>query len=101
MIDKPFQWPGKRAGDPAHDTLAAFLVMDIQHNADWAQELMDRCEQVIAGEIPSWERIGNAYRLELTAKGALIEDLFDDDYPIQTIALDDFRNAVAAWIKML
>ena len=36
MPDKPFQWPGRRPDDPAHDMLVAFLAMDIQHNPEWA-----------------------------------------------------------------
>ena len=72
MTEKPFHWQGRRINDPAHDMLVAFLVMDIQRNPEWARELADRIEQVQAGKLPVWERIGNAYRLELTGKGALI-----------------------------
>ena len=97
MADKPFQWPGQRDGDPAHNMLTAFLVMDIQHNAEWAQELLDRINQVKCGKYPDWERIGNAYRLELNAKEALIEDLVDEESPVQAVAIEDFRCAVEAW----
>ncbi len=48
-----------------------------------------------------WERIGNAYRLELTGKGALIEDLVDEDSPAQKITLGEISKAVEAWIKAL
>ena len=99
MAAKPFQWPGRRINDPAHDMLAAFLVMDIQRNPEWARELADRIEQVQIGKLPVWERIGNAYRLELTRKGALIEDLVDEESAVQTISLVEFCNAVDAWIE--
>ena len=99
MTEKPFQWPGRRTDDRAHDMLVAFLVMDIQRNPEWARELADRIEQVQAGKLLVWERIGNAYRLELTGKGALIEDLVDEDSPVQEITLEDFSNAVEAWIE--
>ena len=101
MTEIPFQWPGRRINDPAHDILVAFLVMDIQRNPEWAHELADRIEQVKTGKLPVWERIGNAYRLELTGKGALIEDLVDEDSPEQMITLNDFSNAVQAWIESL
>lgn len=101
MTEIPFQWPGRRTNDPAHDMLVAFLVMDIQRNPEWAHELAERIEQVKTGKLPVWERIGNAYRLELTGKGALIEDLVDEDSPEQMITLNDFRNAVQAWIEAL
>jgi hypothetical protein len=99
MAEQSFQWPGRRINDPAHEMLVAFLVMDIQRNPDWARELADRIEQVKTGKLPVWERIGNAYRLELTGKGALIEDLVDEDGPAQEITLEEFSKAVEAWIK--
>ena len=99
MAEQSFQWPGRRTDDPAHEMLVAFLVMDIQHNPEWARELADRIAEVESGRRPVWERIGNAYRLELTDQGALIEDLVDEDAPAQTIALGDFCKAVEAWIK--
>ena len=99
MPDKPFQWPGQRVDDPAHKMLAAFLVMDIQRNPEWARELSDRIAEVKAGKIPVWERIGNAYRLELTDQGVSIEDLVDENSPIQEVTLEDFCRAVEAWMK--
>jgi hypothetical protein len=101
MTEKPFQWPGRHTNDPAHDMLVAFLVMDIQRNPEWARELGDRIEQVRSGKLPVWERIGNAYRLELTGKRALIEDLVDEDSPVQEITLEDFSKAVELWIESL
>ena len=99
MPEQSFQWPGRRDNDPAHDMLVAFLVMDIQHNLEWARELADRIEQVKSGRLPVWERIGNAYRLELSGKRALIEDLVDEDGPVQEITLDEFSKALEAWIE--
>ena len=101
MTEKSFQWPGRRINDPAHDMLVAFLVMDIQRNPEWARQLGDRIEQVKSGKLPVWERIGNAYRLELTGKRALIEDLVDEDSPEQEITLEDFSKAVELWIEAL
>ena len=101
MAEQSFQWPGRQTSDPAHDMLVAFLVMDIQRNPEWARELADRIEQVKSDKLPVWERIGNAYRLELTGQGALIEDLMDEDAPAQTIALANFCKAVEAWIKSI
>jgi len=99
MTEKQFQWPGRRPNDPAHDLLIAFLVMDIQHSPEWARELADQIEQVKSGKLPVWERIGNAYRLELTDQRALIEDLVDEDSPILTVPFADFCKAVEAWIE--
>ena len=101
MTEKSFHWPGRRADDPAHDMLVAFLVMDIQRNREWAWDLAGRIAEVESGRRPVWERIGNAYRLEMTDQGALIEDLVDEDAPAQTIAMGDFSKAVQAWIKSI
>ena len=101
MTKNSFQWPGQRNSDPAHNMLTAFLVMDIQRNPEWACELMHRIAEVKSGKLPTWERIGNAYRLELTDQFALIEDLVDEDVPAQTIALGEFRTAVKAWVKTM
>ena len=99
MTEKTFDWPGRRSGDPAHDMLVAFLVMDIQHNPEWAHELADKIEQVKSGNLPEWERIGNTYRLNLTDQRALIEDIVDEDCLAQEVNLENFCMAVKAWIE--
>ena len=99
MAEQSLQWPGRRTDDPAHEMLVAFMVMDIQRNPEWARELADQIEQVKTGKLPVLERIGNAYRLELTEKGALIEDLVDEDGPAQEIILEEFSKAVQAWVE--
>ena len=101
MTEKPFHWPGRRIDEPAHDMLSAFLVLDIQRNLEWAVELAEKIEAVQTGKLNEWERIGNAFRLELTADGALIEDLIDEDSFLQTIDLTEFSKAVEMWIADL
>jgi hypothetical protein len=101
MVEKPFQWPGRRVGDPAHEMLVGFLVMDIQRNPEWANELAARIMEVKSGRLAGWERIGNAYRLELTGKNAFLEDLVDEDIRVQRISLKEFSQAVDAWIQTL
>ena len=99
MTEKLFDWPGRRADDPAHEMLVAFLVMDIQRNPDWAYEIAERINAVKSGKLPVWERLGNAYRLEITPKGALIEDLVDEDSPAHTVSLNEFSKAIEAWME--
>jgi hypothetical protein len=100
MTEKTFHWPGQRHDDPAHAMLTAYLVMDIQRNPEWADELADRIADVKSGKLPGWERIGNAYRLELVGRRALIEDLVDENSPAQEVTLDEFSLAVNAWIEV-
>jgi hypothetical protein len=101
MSDSEFSWPRKGANDRARDLIAAFLMMDIQRSPDWARELLARIADVKTGALPSWERVGNAYRLRLSAEGALIEDLVDPTGAPQRLPLEELEAAVEAWIEAL
>jgi hypothetical protein len=101
MSDSEFSWPRKGVNDRARDLIAAFLTMDIQRSPDWARELLARIADVKTGALPSWERVGNAYRLRLSAEGALIEDLVDPTGAPQRLPLEELEAAVEAWIEAL
>jgi hypothetical protein len=101
MSDPQFSWPGGRAPDRAHDRVAAFLVMDIQRSPDWARDIRAKIADVKTGALPDWERIGNAYRLYLTAEGARIEDLIDPTSAPQRVPLEELEAAVTAWIEAI
>jgi hypothetical protein len=101
MSDSEFSWPRKGVNDRARDLIAAFLTMDIQRSPDWARELLARIADVKTGALPSWERVGNAYRLRLSAEGALIEDLVDPTGAPQCLPLEELEAAVEAWIEAL
>jgi hypothetical protein len=101
MSDHQFSWPRKGANDRARDLIAAFLVMDIQRSPDWARDLLAQITAVKTGALPSWERIGNAYRLYLSAEGALIEDLVGSTGAPQRLPLEELEAAVVAWIEAI
>jgi hypothetical protein len=101
MSESQFSWPRHGANDRARELIAAFLVMDIQHSPDWARDLLAKIAAVKAGTLPSWERLGNAYRLSVTAEAALIEDLIDPANPPQRLPLEELEAAVAAWIEAI
>lgn len=92
-----FTWPGRQANDPRHDRLAAFLQMDIQQSPQWCVDLRVKIHEVKSGTRACWERIGNAYRLQLGTAGAWIEDLVDATSAPQTVSLEEFEAAVNAW----
>jgi hypothetical protein len=73
--------------------------MDIQRSPDWAKDLLAKIADVKTGALPSWVRIGNAYRLYLSADGALIEDLVDPSSVPQRVPLEELKAAVTAWIE--
>lgn len=101
MSQAPFEWPGYSATNPAHRRVSEFLVVDIQHSPEWAQDLAEKIEAVMSGKLRQWERTGNAFHLELSARGASIEDLVDESSPIQTVSLAEFRTAVLTWLQQL
>ena len=101
MSDQPFSWPSKGANERARDLIAAFLVMDIQRSPDWGRALLAQIAAVKTGALPSWERIGNAYRLYLSGEGALIEDLIDPADAPQSFPLEELEAAVTAWIEAI
>jgi hypothetical protein len=53
------------------------------------------------GTLPTWERIGNAYHLQLSAEGALIEDLVAPSTAAQCFPLEELEAAVTAWIEAI
>jgi hypothetical protein len=70
--------------------------MDIQRSPDWARDLVAKITEVRASALPSWERIGNAFRLSLSTGGALIEDLVDPTSAPHLIPLQELEAAVTA-----
>jgi hypothetical protein len=88
---------GRKIFVPAHAT----SVMDIQQSPDWARDLLAKITDVKSGVLPSWERIGNAYRLQLSAEGALIEDLVGPPGAAQRVPLEEVEAAVTAWIERI
>jgi hypothetical protein len=64
-----------------------------------AQDLLAKIADVKTGALPSWERIGNAYRLYLSADGALIEDLVDPPSAPQRVPLEELKAAMTVWIE--
>jgi hypothetical protein len=98
MMSDDFTWPGRLSGNPAHDLITAYLVIDIQKSPQWADELLQKTREVKSGRIPSWERIGNAYCLRLFPDCVEIEgDYAEEHAEAVEISIDDFEAAVAAW----
>jgi hypothetical protein len=75
--------------------------MDIQRSPEWAKDLKAKIADVQTGALPSWERIGNAYRLYITAEGGLIEDRIDSANAPQHFPLDELEAAVTAWLAAI
>ncbi|MGR9012149.1 MAG: hypothetical protein ACU83U_00750 [Gammaproteobacteria bacterium] len=104
MNSEPFTWPGRLEGDPAHDLIHAYLVIDIQNSPKGTDELLEMINQVKEGRLPCWERIGNAYTLSLFPDHIKIEtdnDFADEPCGVVMASLDDFKKAVSAWKALI
>jgi hypothetical protein len=101
MSDQQFSWPRRGGDDRARELIAAFLVIDIQQSPEWARELLGKIADVKVGMLPSWERIGNAYRLYLSAGGGLIEDRIGPPSAVQHFPLEELEAAVTAWLEAI
>src|SRR5512133_3593621 len=93
-----FDWLGRLPGNPAHNLIAAYLAIDIQKSPEWIKEVLQKTREVKSGQIPSWERIGNAYCLRLFPDHVEIEEDYEEEpgEPVR-ISIDDFEAAAAAW----
>lgn len=95
-------WPERRAGDPGHDRIAAFLVLDVQGSRAWADEILGRIDDVICGEAPGWQMSMNAHELQIGPEVSVISPLGDagDERP-ETVSTLDLRAALVCWIGNL
>jgi hypothetical protein len=101
MTRTEFSWSSQQVDNPAHQIVVEFLVMDIQNSPEWARDLLSKIDEVRTNKLSKWERNGNAFCVELEAGKAIIEDLVDEDREIQSLPLEEFREAVLAWVNYL
>ena len=98
MNANSFTWPGRIGSDPAHDLIAAYLVIDIQKSPHWAEELLQKIREVKSGRISSWERVGNYYCLRLFPDHVEIEgDYSEEPAKAARVSVDDLEAAASAW----
>lgn len=87
-----------QAQQTAQKRAIAFLTLDIQRVKAAAAELLEKLEAVRTGELDGWERLGNAYCLNLSGDRATIEDTVDDESPSCTLSIEEFAQLVQDWI---
>jgi hypothetical protein len=100
MNATPFAWLGYDPNDPMHRAVVAYLTVDIQKSREAASELLEKIDAVNAGEISGWERIGNAYCLQIFPDCVVIEEDYADE-PGSSVAVvvSLFRAAAHAWLR--
>lgn len=98
----PFAWPGYDPADPAQKTVVAYLTIDIQQSREAAHELLENIEAVDCGKIPNWERLGNAYCLQIFPGYVVIEEDYSDE-PGSRVEVPQavFKTAVRTWLDTI
>ncbi|PXW91113.1 hypothetical protein C8R34_10122 [Nitrosomonas sp. Nm84] len=100
MNDHPFTWPGHHPDEPTHRLIIAYLTIDIQRSPEDASELSQKISAVHSGQLPEWERIGNAYCLRLFPDYVEIEEDFaEEGGKPEKIPLTTFKMAVQSWLE--
>lgn len=100
-----FYWDA--AGDPRAtcegpgEVVAGFLESDLQGSIASAHEVLRALDSVESGDIPEWERTGNAYTLELNPEGATFWNEMNEDAEPYTLSLAQTRQVVADWVSFL
>lgn len=95
------------AGDPRvrcegpGEAVAGFLESDLQGSVESAREVLRALDAVESGEIPDWDRTGNAYTLTLTPEEATFWNEMDEDAEPYALSLAEARRAVADWVAFL
>jgi len=85
-----------------HDLITAYLTIDIQQSPKWTAELLQQIKMVKSGQVPSWERTGNAYCLRIYPDYVEIEDDYAEEVgELLKISLDDFETAIIAWLGLI
>ncbi|MBO0351770.1 hypothetical protein J0895_22345 [Phormidium pseudopriestleyi FRX01] len=85
----------------AHRRVLEFLTLDIQNSQEWVQQLLDQIAALETGKICEWTRSGNAYYLIFSPATVTIENLLVEEEPIETISLQEFKEAVLKWQEQL
>lgn len=95
-------WQGKISDDPAHERIAAVLVMDIARAADWARAMLGHVTNVRDGVEPHWEMAMNAYILKVGQTQTEIVPVYDEtNEPDVLVKTDDLHSALQAWCAQL
>ncbi|WP_297324052.1 hypothetical protein [Nitrosomonas sp.] len=98
MNNYPFTWSGHHPAEPTHRLIIAYLTIDIQRSPEDASELLQKIHAVHSGQLPEWERIGNAYCLRLFPDYVEIEEDFaEEGGKLEKIPLATFKAAVQSW----
>ena len=85
----------------AHRRVLEFLTLDIQNSQEWVEQLLDKIEALETEEIKEWTRSGNAYYLIFSPQTVTIENLLVEGEPIESISLQEFKEAVLKWQEQL
>lgn len=93
-----FTWAGYQSAESTHRLIIAYLTIDIQRSPEGAMEILEKINAVRSGQIPEWERIGNAYCLRLFSDYVEIEEDFaEEPGRLERIPIAVFEAAAQSW----
>lgn len=92
------RWLGKKAGDPAHERIAACLTTDIQTVPEKAQWVLSEIVSVQGGESQGWEMAMNAYMLNVGPETTDIIPVYEETgEETVSVPTEELRAALEAW----
>lgn len=95
-----FTWPGYDDSDPGHRTLQGFLVLDVQYDPGYADEMLADIQAYRKGGRRVFEGSGNGYEFECHPEGFFIDCLYEgDELTPVTVDYPTVETALTEWAR--
>ncbi len=86
---------------PPNDALADYLTEELQPGSGAAERMLDLIGEVRSGRCGTWEVLGDNWSVELTPARATLCTEFAIPGRTLHLALEDFEEAVRAWLDFV
>lgn len=96
-METNWDWSEWKQQSNAHRLVVEFLTLDVQDNCEYIRHICNQIAALENGEIADCICSGNAYYVSLSPQNVTIENLIIDDEPIETISLNEFKQAILCW----
>ena len=86
---------------PPYETLGVFLVSDVQSCAETCDIVLSECDAILSGKEQRISGTGNAHTVTMTREGVLIENEYTDELPPCRLSIEEFRQVIESWKKLI
>jgi len=86
---------------PPHEVLGWYLEQDVQNSPATCEELLRLSDEVINGNRPDWQGVGNAHTLSIKGNCVCIENEFSDSGTLCELSIEDFKTALLSWKELV